>query len=71
MFMLTSLINLLSAGAIAFYAILGYTYINEGHGLHPLMCIIAVLMLSIVTHYATVLLTVRATHAYIKAHPKG
>lgn len=71
MFMLTSLINVVAALCTALFAIMGYQYEVEGYGLHPMLCIAGVLVLCIAVHYLTVLLTVRATYAYNKAHPQG
>lgn len=72
MFMLTSLINIIVAVAIAVLAILGYQYQVEGAGLHPVLCFTTALSLCILAHYLTTLLSVHATHAYrAKHYPKG
>jgi hypothetical protein len=68
MFLLTSLINIAVCIAVSIYSIMGYKYVVEGHGLHPLLCIAACLAACIVGHYVTTLLSVRATYAYRAKH---
>ena len=41
MFMVNALFYVLIAIAIAALSILGYQYVTEGYGLHPLVCIAA------------------------------
>jgi uncharacterized membrane protein len=47
MFMLTALLQVLVAIAIAVLSILGYQYVAEGYGLHPLLCAVAVFIMVI------------------------
>lgn len=64
MLMVTALLQVLVAIATAMLAIMGYQFVTEGSGLHPLLCIVTIL-------FMTIGLIAFNNLPYSKAHPLG
>lgn len=57
MFMLNALFYVLIAACISALSILGYQYVVDGHGLHPLVCVATILTLVVMHLWFTYLIT--------------
>jgi len=67
MFMLISMLHMLVTIATVMLSIMGYQYVNEGYGLHPLICGAAIFFMAV----ALTAFSLMPSYKYVPAHPKG
>lgn len=67
MFMLIAMLHLLVTIATVMLSIMGYQYVVEGYGLHPLLCFVLIFFMMV----ALIAFSAMPSYTTIKAHPQG